>query len=219
MQVCAPHVVLKPPYLAIRSAMIAEVTLSICVPPYSSGTSTPLRPSSPAFFSSSRLMRNSFCSSFSILGTISLVANSSAVCAINWCCSVKSSGVKMSFGLRSSIRKLPPGSIFVGIEVTVAIFHLDGTSMFLSSRDRALLRGPIFLFQFTLQDFSGPRFRETRNEFDRTRTFVVRELRPAKGYDFVFGCVDSRSQHDERPGNFAPFCIRDRHNGRFVNCW
>ena len=54
MPVCAPQVVLKPAYFAMRSAMMADVTLSISRPPYASGMSTPLNPSSPAFFSRSR---------------------------------------------------------------------------------------------------------------------------------------------------------------------
>src|SRR5579864_2884872 len=124
MQVWAPQVVLKPPYFAIRSAMMADVTLSSSMPPYCSGTSTPLNPSSPAFFTSSRVTAKSLCSIFSMLGTISLLANSSAVCAMSKCCSVKSSGVKTSSGLRSSIRKLPPGILLPGTAVSVAIFAL-----------------------------------------------------------------------------------------------
>ena len=65
-------------------------------------------PSSPAFLTSSRLTAKSLCSILSALGTISLSANSSAVCAISKCCSVKSSGVNTSSGVRSSIKKLPP---------------------------------------------------------------------------------------------------------------
>src|SRR5438067_1588333 len=39
--------------------------------------------SSPAFLSKSRVTEKSLCSIFSIFGTISLIANSSAVCPIN----------------------------------------------------------------------------------------------------------------------------------------
>ena len=122
MQVCAPQVVLKPPYFDSRSAMMAEVTLSICMPPYCSGTSTPLNPSSPAFLTSSRVIAKFLCSMFSMLGTISLLANSSAVCAMSRCCSLKSSGVKTSSRVRSSIRKPPPRILLAGTAVTVAIF-------------------------------------------------------------------------------------------------
>src|SRR5208337_1135317 len=82
--------------------------------------STELRPSSLAFLIRSRASAHSLCSSFSAAGTISLLANSSAVLAICRCSSVKSSGVKMSLGLRSSNRKLPPVILTLGT-ATVAI--------------------------------------------------------------------------------------------------
>src|SRR5581483_10084209 len=123
MPVCAPQVVANPAYLAMWSAMIAEVTLSISIPPYSSGTSTALRPSSPAFFSRSRLTEKSLCSILSMLGTISLLAKSSAVWPISWCCSLKSSGVKISSGLRSSNRKLAPATLVCGTADVLAMEH------------------------------------------------------------------------------------------------
>src|SRR5947199_7680460 len=55
-------------------------------------------------------------------GIISWRANSSAVFAICWCSSVKSSGVKTSFGLRSSRSQLPPATFTFGTAVAVAIY-------------------------------------------------------------------------------------------------
>ena len=54
----------KLPYFAMRSAMMADVTLSMSRPPYSAGMSTLVRPISPAFFSSSRDDGQSLCSIF-----------------------------------------------------------------------------------------------------------------------------------------------------------
>src|SRR4029077_6325944 len=66
-------------------------------------------------------MEKSLCSIFSILGTISLTANSSAVWPTSWCCSVKSSGVKTSSGRRCSSRKLPPDILVLGTAVVAII--------------------------------------------------------------------------------------------------
>ena len=55
MPTCAPKVTEKMPDFAMRSAMMADDTLSSSMPPYSSGTSTTVNPSSLAFFSSSRV--------------------------------------------------------------------------------------------------------------------------------------------------------------------
>src|SRR6266851_4584833 len=52
-----------------------------------------------------------------MLGMISFCANSSAVCAISECCSLKSSGVNTSSGCRESNRKLPPGAVSLGAAV------------------------------------------------------------------------------------------------------
>jgi len=41
---------------------------------------------------------------------------------ISWCCSLKSSGVKTSSGVRDSSRKLPPEILFFGTAVVVAMF-------------------------------------------------------------------------------------------------
>src|SRR5258708_28530388 len=65
----------------------------------------------------------------STCGRISFWANSSAVCAMSRCCSVKSAGVKTSSGERESRRKLPPGtrrSIGVVLDILGPIFHHEG---------------------------------------------------------------------------------------------
>src|SRR5437879_3240427 len=77
--------------------------------------------SSPAFFSRSRVIEKSLCSIFSALGMISFTAKSSAVWAMSWCCSEKSSGVKISLGFRSSSRKLPPETLLLGIAEVAAM--------------------------------------------------------------------------------------------------
>ena len=74
----------------------AEVTLSMPRPPYSSGTSTAMRPSSPALRSRARVTAKFLASISAAAGSTSLVVNSSAVLAICRCSSVKSSGVKTS---------------------------------------------------------------------------------------------------------------------------
>src|SRR3954471_22409762 len=118
---CPPNDVLKLAHTAMRSATMAEETLSMSEPPYCSGTSMLAMPISLAFFSRSRVTWYSLCSIFSIAGRISWRANSSAVFAICWCSSVKSSGVKTSFGLRSSRSQLPPETFTFGTAVAVAI--------------------------------------------------------------------------------------------------
>src|SRR4051812_3592562 len=121
MPACPPKDVLKLAQTAMRSATMAEETLSMSEPPYCSGTSMLAMPISLAFFSRSRVTWYSLCSIFSIAGRISCRANSSAVFAICWCSSVKSSGVKISFGLRSSRSQLPPAIFTFGTAVAVAI--------------------------------------------------------------------------------------------------
>ena len=112
MPVCAVNATQKLPCLAISSATIAEHTLSISRPPYSSGISTESSPRSPASFISRRVTEKSFASIASLTGTTSFRANSAVVCAICLCSSEKSSGKKQSAGVASEIRKLPPGMIF-----------------------------------------------------------------------------------------------------------
>src|SRR5207248_1721509 len=121
MPACPPKLVLKLPHTAMRSAMMALEILSISAPPYSSGTSTVAMPISLALRSSSRTTAQSLCSIFSMLGMISFCANSSAVCAISLCCSLKSSGVKISSTLLSSSSQLPPWIFVFGITVAVAM--------------------------------------------------------------------------------------------------
>ena len=77
MPLCAPSVTMKLPYFAMKSAMMADDTLSMSEPPYSAGMSALVRPISAAFFSSSRATDQSLCSIFSATGRISLIANSS----------------------------------------------------------------------------------------------------------------------------------------------
>ena len=83
MPECPRKLTEKLPDLAMRSAIIADDILSISMPPYSSGTSTELMPSSLAFLISSRVRAKSLCSILSIFGTISLFAKSSVVCAMS----------------------------------------------------------------------------------------------------------------------------------------
>src|SRR5579883_92736 len=106
----------------IDSAISADVTLSISMPPYCSGTSTLNSPSSPALRSNDRVTAKFLASISAAAGITSLVVNSTAVLAICRCSSVKSSGVKISSGRRSSIRKLPPlARIAVTAGLVVAI--------------------------------------------------------------------------------------------------
>src|SRR5699024_2987655 len=56
---CAPCVIEKPPAREIFSVTTEELILSRPSPPYSSGTSTPNKPSSPAFFNKSTECSNS----------------------------------------------------------------------------------------------------------------------------------------------------------------
>src|SRR5712692_2191625 len=129
MPTCAVKATEKLPCLAMLSAMMADVTLSISRPPYSSGISTEVRPRSLASLMRRRVTEKSLASIWSETGMISLVAKSAVVCAIWRCSSVKSSGKKQSAGVASAIRKLPPGMRFVigtGVVVIVAIaFHLN----------------------------------------------------------------------------------------------
>ncbi len=102
------------------SATMAEVTLSMARPPYASGMSTAIRPRSPAFLRRARVTSKCLASISSAAGSTSLRTNSEAVRAIWRCSSVKSSGVMMSSGADSPIRKLPPGTVRCSISVAVA---------------------------------------------------------------------------------------------------
>src|SRR2546423_10533349 len=72
-----------------------------------------MKPSYAPFRTSSRARLQSFFSRSSTRGRTSLSMNCRAVSAIIRCSSVKSSGVKTSSGVLSSIRKLPPTTIFL----------------------------------------------------------------------------------------------------------
>src|SRR5580658_6137945 len=98
---------------------IAEVR-SISMPPYFSGSSTAVRPISPALRNTATATPGSWCWIASTFGAISLVQNSSVVRAMARCSSVKSSGEKSSSGVVGSIRNEPP-LCFVGEIVEDAI--------------------------------------------------------------------------------------------------
>src|SRR5277367_2288678 len=94
-----------------------------------------MRPRSPAFFSRLRVKSKCLASISSAAGRTSFAANCAAVSAIWRCSSEKSSGVKMSEGWRSSIRKLPPVTALAGAEVVAVamfedapVFWCNGTS-------------------------------------------------------------------------------------------
>src|SRR5471030_1247371 len=72
----------------IDSAIIAEVALSISSTPYASGTSTPIKPNSPAL-RNNLLVTSKFLASISrAAGITSLVVNPTVVLAICRCSSV-----------------------------------------------------------------------------------------------------------------------------------
>ncbi len=106
--VCALKLTEKLAETAIRSETSADVTLSIASPPYSSGTSTDMRPSLPASRSNSRVTGKFFASISAMRGRMDFSANSAVVRAISCCSSEKSSGVKTSSGTAFKSRKLPP---------------------------------------------------------------------------------------------------------------
>src|SRR5215469_16762486 len=124
MPTCAEKATEKLPCLAMLSAMMAEVTLSISRPPYSSGMSTEVRPRSEASLMRRRVTLKSLDSIWSEAETTSLIANSEAVWAIWRCSSEKSSGKKQSAGVGFEIRKLPPGMIFLSVEVGAVIVDI-----------------------------------------------------------------------------------------------
>ena len=76
---CAPNVAPKDAASAMRSLTIIDVTLSSCIPPYCSATSTERSPSSPHRVRSRRATAQSFCSRRSSCGRTSFTANSSVV--------------------------------------------------------------------------------------------------------------------------------------------
>ena len=114
MPACAPNAVEKLASTEMWSSISVELTLSIPRPPYSSGTSTAVNPSSAALRSIAAIAPGSFASIAAMRGKISSRANRSAVAAICRCSSLRSSGVKTSSGVRDSIRKLPPAAATIG---------------------------------------------------------------------------------------------------------
>src|SRR6185503_5224996 len=108
MPLSAPSVVAKEAERPMFSPINAPLVWSKPSPPYSSGMFAPINPSSAALATSSRDNFQSCFSSSSMRGTTSLSINCRVVSAIMRCSSVKSSGVKISSGVRSSIRNEPP---------------------------------------------------------------------------------------------------------------
>ena len=99
MPACAPTVVAKLGQPASVSATIAEVTLSMPSPPYSSGTSTPSSPSSPTSrrkrSTSGLPFSSTLCSISSARGMTSFCMNLRVVSPNSRCVSEKSSGVNI----------------------------------------------------------------------------------------------------------------------------
>src|SRR5574340_1135633 len=89
-----------------------------------------VRPSSPALRMHPSATPGSWCCMASRWGSTSLVKNSAAVRAMARCSSVKSSGVKISSGDRSSIRKAPPfGLLRVALAMSVQPFEYSGGAL------------------------------------------------------------------------------------------
>src|ERR1035437_7271512 len=114
MPTWAPKAVEKLPRIDRWSVISVEVILSMPMPPYSSGISTEAKPSSPALRISPAKTPGCLASLAAALGRISSRANCAAVVAIWRCSSFRSSGVKISAGVRVSSRKLPPAAAIMG---------------------------------------------------------------------------------------------------------
>ena len=114
MPTCEPKAVEKLASTDKWSVISVEVTLSIAMPPYSSGMSTEAKPSSPALRSNPVRTPVSLASMAAVLGRISSRANSATLVAIWRCSSFRSSGVKTSAGVLVSRRKLPPAAATMG---------------------------------------------------------------------------------------------------------
>src|SRR5271166_1030502 len=121
MPVCAPKAVETLARIERWSVMSVEVVLSMPTPPYSSGMSTEVNPSSAALRSSDFRTPGSLASMAAVKGRISSRANRAAVSAICRCSSFRSSGVKTSAGVRDLSRKLPPAAATIGEAVSVDI--------------------------------------------------------------------------------------------------
>src|ERR1700722_12873207 len=86
----------------------------------------PVRPSSAALRRQATATPCSWCCMASTLGPTSLAQNSSTVRPMARCSGVKSSGVKISLGVRSSMRKAPPfvlGNTTVAVAIQVLLLH------------------------------------------------------------------------------------------------
>ena len=114
MPTWAPKAVEKLPRIDRWSVISVEVILSMPMPPYSSGISTEAKPSSPALRISACSTPGCLASMAAALGKISSRANCAAVVATCRCSSFRSSGVKISAGVRVSSRKLPPAAATMG---------------------------------------------------------------------------------------------------------
>src|ERR1700683_2103719 len=86
----------------------------------------PVRPSSAALRRQAKATPGSWCCMASTLGPTSLAQNSSTVRPMARCSGVRSSGVKISLGVRSSMRKAPPfvlGNTTVAVAIQVLLLH------------------------------------------------------------------------------------------------
>src|SRR5579859_5597264 len=99
--------------------------ISISMPPNFSGIRMAVRPSSADFRNTETATPGVCCRMSSRFGSTSLRQNSSAVRAMARCSSVKSSGVKTSSGVRSSIRNAPPlvlGNVAAAVAISLHPF-------------------------------------------------------------------------------------------------
>ena len=85
-----------------------EVLKSFPNPPYSSGTDTPINPNSPALVSNECIKPGSILSIRSKMGCTSAFKKSCADCAIIFCSSFHSSGIKIEEASLSRIKNSPP---------------------------------------------------------------------------------------------------------------
>ena len=121
MPMWAPKAVEKLASTDKWSVISVEVVLSIPRPPYSSGISTEAKPSSAALRISEASTPGFLASISAATGKISSRANCAAVATICRCSSFRSSGVKISAGVRVSSRKLPPAAATTEEEVEADI--------------------------------------------------------------------------------------------------
>ncbi len=114
MPMCAPKAVEKLASVEMWSVISVELSLSRPMPPYSSGMSTAVKPNSAALRNNSTIAPGSLASMAATRGRISSRAKRAAVAAIWRCSSFRSSGVRISLGVRVSSRKLPPAAAAMG---------------------------------------------------------------------------------------------------------